>query len=1197
MKSTRLATLCVALGFASFFNSGAGAQTTNAYDNGSGYSGGWANGANGGTGFGPWSINAVQGGGFSGAFLGNPSTAGLNTDTSTGGLPNPSFGLYANPNTSTADVSADRNFSGGALVKGQTFSLKWAVNYDAGSGGNKGFNLFSGGPTGTQLFNVNQGGYPGDITINGTNTSIGYGTNAMTWKFTMLESNTVQVTATARDGSTNVVFTRIVNISSAPDSFRLYASKMEGGDQRQPYFNDFLITTAPLDTDGDGTPDAEDSDIDGDGLANTVETNTGTFVSATDTGTNPLLADTDSDGYTDGAEVNGTSALGVATNPLKPNYATMAAPGNYAFSGAWVNNGSNNTAMTKAGEFGWTLTRNMTNRGNFMLKFVANSDWGKEWGRSASNNVASFKGDVVNFQVLASGLHTITFNNDTLAYTIGRTAQPATYADYATAYGIGVDSADDDGDQLTNQQEYNLNSNPLVNDTDGDNLTDFEEAGGTYGFITSPTSADTDNDGLPDPWEITYELDPLSAAGIHGGAGDPDGDGISNLLEFQANSNPRAAGTGFSKISTRIHLAGDFTTPAWTENPPTKILDLVPVANFTWRGIFYWGNSNAPVNKNYKLLSDSSWAKQWGTNATTAAGIAVRKDLQAGGVTDDPGALVATAIASRGYYVFELNEATGAYSVTTLAATDGDGDQIPDAWEVFYGAQLSTPVSDLDPTADSNGNGVTNLAEYQNGGNPVLDVTPPTIQLAAGIVKLSWVAKNGSLTAPAASDVTVTDDVTTGITPVLSYRVNGLDLQAVDTSTDSYALVTYTATDAAGNSASVNRVIVVGDLTAGDYLYYNLQYPPTISISVLDSAKAFAQIYVPNATPGSGQAPAIKAWIGVANTNNNPATWSESAWQAATYSPGETGGNDQYEATLTGSAAGVGTNYYASRFQIGDGTYFYGGITSGASGNVWNGTTHNSGVLTVNAAEITFANLQFPTGATISAGEVVDLYVRFYASLITDPPGAPTLGQVRAQVGASDTNSNPSTWASGSWVEASWNAQTGNNDEYKGTFTGLAAGTYYTASRFSLDGGATWIYGGINGVWNNDSGTITVSPAAPTGSTFAGWSAGATLDAANVGKYAIGGASSLSAASETPVSLVDSNTLSLSAIVRTNDAKLKVEGEAGGSLMNWSTNGVTMTASPNTNGVPEGHQRQVFSVERTNSPTRQFLRLKATLAP
>jgi hypothetical protein len=40
-----------------------------------------------------------------------------------------------------------------------------------------------------------------------------------------------------------------------------------------------------------------------------------------------------------------------------------------------------------------------------------------------------------------------------------------------------------------------------------------------------------------------------------------------------------------------------------------------------------------------------------------------------------------------------------------------------------------------------------------------------------------------------------------------------------------------------------------------------------------------------------------------------------------------------------------------------------------------------------------------------------------------------------------------------------------------------------------------------------------------------------------------------------------------------------------------------MMPSTNTSGVPDGHQRQVFSVDRTNSPTRQFLRLKATLEP
>ena len=540
------------------------------------------------------------------------------------------------------------------------------------------------------------------------------------------------------------------------------------------------------------------------------------------------------------------------------------------------------------------------------------------------------------------------------------------------------------------------------------------------------------------------------------------------------------------------------------------------------------------MNKNFKFISDSTWNKQWGTNAATAAGFAIRKDQQAGGVTDDPGALVAAAIASQGHYVFELNEATGAYSVTAMATTDGDGDGIPDAWEAFYGAQLSTPVSDLDPTADANGNGVNNLTEYQNGGNPVLDVTAPTLQLASGIARLSWVAKNGTLTDPTASDVTVTDDVTAGIIPVLSYRVNGSDLQSVPTTSDAYVLVTYTATDAAGNSASINRVIVVGDLTAGEYLYYNLQYPPTINISVLDSAKAFAQIYVPNATPGTGQAPAIKAWIGVANTTNNPATWSESAWQVATYSSGETGGNDQYEATLTGTAAGVGTNYYASRFQIGDGAYLYGGITSGASGNVWNGTTHNSGVLTVSAAEITYANVQFPTAATANVGDSVDLYVQFYASLVTDPPGAPTLGQVRAQVGANVSDSNPGTWAPEAWVEATWNAQSGNNDEYKGTFTGLTAGTYYSASRFSLDGGATWVYGGMNGVWNNDSGTITVSPVAPSGSSFSGWLGSSPASAELVKQYAFGAATPGSAVnpSNLPSGGVSGGNLTLTYFVR-----------------------------------------------------------------
>jgi len=78
-------------------------------------------------------------------------------------------------------------------------------------------------------------------------------------------------------------------------------------------------------------------DSDGDGLLNNVETDTGTFVDANDTGTDPLDPDTDDDGINDGDEVNihGTDPnnadtdddglndgdeLTLGTNPTTPDY-------------------------------------------------------------------------------------------------------------------------------------------------------------------------------------------------------------------------------------------------------------------------------------------------------------------------------------------------------------------------------------------------------------------------------------------------------------------------------------------------------------------------------------------------------------------------------------------------------------------------------------------------------------------------------------------------------------------------------------------------------------------------------------------------------------------------------------------------------------------------------------------------------------
>jgi hypothetical protein len=74
-------------------------------------------------------------------------------------------------------------------------------------------------------------------------------------------------------------------------------------------------------------------------------------------------------------------------------------------------------------------------------------------------------------------------------------------------------------------------------DYDCDDLLDEEECE-IYG--TNPLDPDTDNDGLPDGWEVFNSLSPLNDGiidPIHGPNGDQDGDGLINLYEYQNSYN------------------------------------------------------------------------------------------------------------------------------------------------------------------------------------------------------------------------------------------------------------------------------------------------------------------------------------------------------------------------------------------------------------------------------------------------------------------------------------------------------------------------------------------------------------------------------------------------------------------------------------------------------------------------------------
>lgn len=63
--------------------------------------------------------------------------------------------------------------------------------------------------------------------------------------------------------------------------------------------------------------DPTNPDSDGDGLSDGVESNSGTFAGAADTGTSPVSPDTDSDGVDDKTEVTASIAGLKKANPLK----------------------------------------------------------------------------------------------------------------------------------------------------------------------------------------------------------------------------------------------------------------------------------------------------------------------------------------------------------------------------------------------------------------------------------------------------------------------------------------------------------------------------------------------------------------------------------------------------------------------------------------------------------------------------------------------------------------------------------------------------------------------------------------------------------------------------------------------------------------------------------------------------------------
>jgi glycosidase len=182
------------------------------------------------------------------------------------------------------------------------------------------------------------------------------------------------------------------------------------------------------------------------------------------------------------------------------------------------------------------------------------------------------------------------------------------------------------------------------------------------------------------------------------------------------------------------------------------------------------------------------------------------------------------------------------------------------------------------------------------------------------------------------------------------------------------------------------------------------------------------------------------------------------------------------------SAPIVATNFSDTGLQNAR-TYHYVVTALDAAGNE---SDYSNEVSALPHLTIGWANLQWPPTIihTLSTTDRTEnVYGQVYIDGATNAPGV-TPG-LRAQLGFGPEGSNPDGNPDWVWVEASFNVDAGNNDEFKASMLPDAVGIFDYLYRYSTTDGADWMYADLDGPVSNgnvppDPGKMTVNPSGDT---------------------------------------------------------------------------------------------------------------------